>query len=147
MANRANQTNPRRGATLVEFTLTFLLFLVIVLTLLEMGRGIWTYTTLAHAARQAGRYAMVHGTENIGTLTGISDVAARHAQGLDTKQLTVSTQWNPRADTPKTDPSAVQRGDIVEVKLTYPFRLVTSPIVLKESTFTMSSTSRMVVAN
>lgn len=137
----------RRGATIVEFTLTFLLFLLVVLTLLEIGRGIWTYTTLAQAARQAGRYAIVRGSENPTTLDNIRTVVERHARGLEGSKITVNAVWNPYAATPNLDPSAVKRGDIVEIKLIYPFQLVSSPLVLAQSTVMMSSTTRMVVAN
>ena len=43
--------NGRRGATMVEFALFFLLFFVVTVALMELGRGMWTYTTVAHAAR------------------------------------------------------------------------------------------------
>lgn len=147
MRRQANKHRARRGATIVEFALTFLLFLLVVLTLLEIGRGMWTYTTLAQAARQAGRYAIVRGSENPTTLANIRTVVERHARGLDGSEISINAVWNPHDDTPNLDPSAVQRGDIVEIKLVYPFRLVSSPIVLAQSTLMMSSTTRMVVAN
>lgn len=143
---QANKRHARRGATIVEFALTFLLFLLVVLTLLEIGRGIWTYTTLAHAARQAGRYCIISGSENPTTIANIETVVKRHCMGLNLPDVSVSCVWNPAA-TPKLDPALVRRGDIVEIKVNYPFRLVTSPLVLAQSTLMMSSTTRMVVAN
>ena len=56
----------QRGATIVEFSLVFLLFVVILVALMEFGRAMWTYAMIAHATRQAGRYCMVHGTEKPG---------------------------------------------------------------------------------
>jgi hypothetical protein len=144
---QANKDHSRRGATVVEFALTFLLFLLIILTMLEIGRGIWTYTTLAQAARQAGRYAIVRGSENPTTLANIRTVVERHARGLEGSRISINAAWNPSAETPNLDPAAVNRGDIVEIKLIYPFQLVSSPIVLAQSTVMMSSTTRMVVAN
>ena len=61
----------QRGATIVEFSLVFLLFVVILVALMEFGRAMWTYAMIAHATRQAGRYCMVHGTENPATTYGV----------------------------------------------------------------------------
>ena len=44
----------QRGATIVEFSLVFLLFVVILVALMEFGRAMWTYAMIAHATRQAG---------------------------------------------------------------------------------------------
>ena len=52
----------RHGATMVEFSLVFLLFVVVLVALMEFGRAMWTYATIAHAARQGARYGMVHGS-------------------------------------------------------------------------------------
>ncbi len=41
----------RRGATVVEFSLVFMLFLVVITALIEFSRVMWTYATLAHVTR------------------------------------------------------------------------------------------------
>ncbi len=80
----------RRGATIVEFAFTFMLFLLIVLALMEIGRGIWTYTTLSHAARQTARFAQISGTiTGVTTTTQLEAVAARWAHGLNPADLTL----------------------------------------------------------
>ena len=144
---QANKHHARRGATIVEFALTFLLFLLVVLTLLEIGRGMWTYTTLAQATRQAGRYCIIRGSENPTTTANIETVVKRHCRDLNLPDVSVSCVWNPNDATPRLDPAQVRRGDIVQIKVNYPFRLVSSPLILAQSTLMMSSTTRMVVAN
>ena len=53
------QTQHRgRGQALVEFTLTALLFLLMLVMVLEVARILAAYVTLQHAARQAARYAV-----------------------------------------------------------------------------------------
>ena len=146
LGRRASRQHRRRGATIVEFALTFLLFLVMVLTLLEIGRGMWTFTTLAYATRQAGRHAIVRGSENPTTLANIRQVVERHARGLEGSLITIDAVWDPEGAA-RTDPALMKRGDIVQIRLNYTFRLVTSPLVLAQSTVPMGSTSRMVVAN
>ena len=56
------KTRRRRGTAIVEFTLVFMLFFVVLLTMIEMARGFWTYATIATATRQLGTYTQVHGT-------------------------------------------------------------------------------------
>lgn len=48
-----------RGQTLVEFAITLPIIVLIVLGLVDLGRGVFTYNTLAQSARQATRLAIV----------------------------------------------------------------------------------------
>lgn len=142
----------RRGATIVEFALFFLLFLTVAVGLMELGRGVWTYTTVAHAARAGARYAVVHGSLNpIGQDgTTIAEVVKANAVGLDPAEITVTTKYEKYdqvAGTWLTGSAYNERGNVVEVKVGYPFRLVTGPLVLAQNTLQLSSTSRMVVGN
>ena len=78
---RKQRSSPRRGATLVEFALSFVLFLMLMMAILEGAVMLWTYSTLAHATRQAGRYAMVHGARNPVTDKAVQDRVAANALG------------------------------------------------------------------
>ena len=149
-ASKNARRSGRRGAMIVEFALTFMLFFVIVLALMEMGRAIWTYTTLAHAARQTARFAQISGTvTGTTTLVELKEVADRWAHGLNPPDLTLDAQWIPpdSTDPVKTLPADAKRDDVVQINLIYNFRLISSPILLTRSTITMASTSRMVVSN
>ena len=145
--NRASRSG-RRGAVIVEFALTFMLFFVIVLALMEMGRAIWTYTTLSHAARQTARFAQISGTiTGTTTLVELKQVADRWAHGLNPPDLTLNAVWNPGEADETPNPANAEREDIVEINLQYNFKFISSPIILEASTLTLSSTSRMIVAN
>jgi Flp pilus assembly protein TadG len=50
-----------RGQALVEFAIIIPLFLVLLMGILDFGRVVWATTSLASAAREAARYAIVHG--------------------------------------------------------------------------------------
>ena len=54
---------PARGAgqSLVEFALVLPLFLTILIGMVDVGRAIWANNVVANAAREAARYAIVHG--------------------------------------------------------------------------------------
>ncbi len=51
--------------------------------------------------------------------------------------MTVTTTYNP----------ANLKGNIVEVRVQYPFRLVTGNLLLQNSTIDLGSTASMVIAN
>jgi hypothetical protein len=48
--------------SLVEFALVLPLFLLIVTGIFDVARAVWQENTLAYAAREGTRYAIVHGT-------------------------------------------------------------------------------------
>ena len=136
-------TARRRGAALVEFSLVFLLFVVVLVAMIEFGRGMWTYATIAHAARQGGRYCMVRGSFNPTSLTAVKTAVKKHCIGLDASQIGVTATWNGGAD-----PTAIERGDFVEVEVTYPFQFAAAGLLLEGSnSIAMSSKTRMVLLN
>lgn len=51
-----------RGQSLVEFALLLPLMLLIVTGLFDVARAVWEENTLAYAAREGTRYAIVHGS-------------------------------------------------------------------------------------
>jgi Flp pilus assembly protein TadG len=127
----------KQGAALVEFSLSFLLFLTLVIGLMELGRMVWAYTTIDHATRQAARYAMAHGSLNAATPEQIRKVLLSNAVGLDPKNILVKTTWS----------AAYERGNFVQVQGQYRFAPVTSRLILRQNSFWLSATSRMVIAN
>ncbi|MFL5755050.1 MAG: TadE/TadG family type IV pilus assembly protein [Chloroflexota bacterium] len=50
-----------RGQALVEFGLVVPVFLFILLGIVDFGRVVWANDSLANAAREGARYAIVHG--------------------------------------------------------------------------------------
>ncbi len=58
---RLDTSNRRRGSTFLEFTLVGIPIMLLLMTTVELARGMWTYNTLSHALRDATRYVIVHG--------------------------------------------------------------------------------------
>jgi Flp pilus assembly protein TadG len=127
----------RRGATITEFVLIFMIFLVLTAGLVEMGRGVWAYNTIAHATRQGVRFASIRGSENPTTAYEVRDAVRNAAIGLDRKRIEVRTTW----------PTGIERGEVVEVQVSYPFRLVSGSLILPQSSVTLRSSSRAILAN
>jgi hypothetical protein len=73
------QLNSRSGSTLLEFTLVGIPLVFILISIFEVSRGMWIYTTLAHAVKEGNRFAIVHGNNctNFPNSCGkrISDIA------------------------------------------------------------------------
>lgn len=92
----------RRGATMVEFSLTFILFLFLILVTFEGGRAIWSFVTLTHAAREGARFAMVHGAANPLADSDIETRVKNQVPGLDKSNITVTTTWADADKTPGT---------------------------------------------
>jgi hypothetical protein len=53
-----------RGQALVEFALVALMLILLILSMLELIGMMHTYSTLADAAKEGVRYAIVHGSRN-----------------------------------------------------------------------------------
>jgi Flp pilus assembly protein TadG len=76
-----NRGDPRRGNSLLEFTLVGIPLIFILIATFEMSRGMWMYHTLAYAVKSGARYTVVHGQNcskapNACTVT-ISQIASR----------------------------------------------------------------------
>jgi TadE-like protein len=50
-----------RGQTLVEFAIVIPIFLTLLMGVVDFGRVVWAQSSLASAAREAARFAIVHG--------------------------------------------------------------------------------------
>ena len=50
------------GQSLVEFALVLPIFLLVITGLFDLARAVWQENTLAYAAREGTRYAIVHGS-------------------------------------------------------------------------------------
>ena len=92
---RVSGKRSNRGQTLVEFGLCAVLTVMLLLVVVEFGRMILVYTTLANAARIGVRYAMVHGSNHLATTTDVQNVVNNYlgAAAIDTSSATVSTTY------------------------------------------------------
>ena len=138
----------RRGSTIVEFAFTFILFIVVLMALMELGRGMWTYATLAHAARQAGRYCMVRGSQNPAVASELRSLVEKNCRGLEPSSIQLESKWkDPDDGTVRAGISEVERGDVIELKVKYPFQLMTGNLIVGQQSLTMSAKTQMIVAN
>ena len=94
---RSDKHRLQRGQATVEFALTIVLLLMVVIGILEFGRIVWLYNTLSNLSREIARYtiAVQHQREPTGDIqtagTILGDVVPRYATGLDTRYLVAGT--------------------------------------------------------
>ena len=124
----------QRGSALVEAGLTLVAFMTVIFGMMEFGRMVWAYNLVSHAAREATRYAMVHGrnSSHPATAADITSVAKTQAVGLSPSNLTVAVSWIPDN----------KPGSAVKVALQYSFGAVTG--VVGSGTF--GSTSQVIIS-
>lgn len=60
-ARTGNRRERTAGQSLVEFALVFPIFFAILIGMVDVGRAVWANNAVANAAREAARYAIVHG--------------------------------------------------------------------------------------
>ena len=76
-----------RGGSLIEFALISFMFVILLAGVVEMGRMVLVYTTIANAARAGARYAIVHGKDRSGP--GATGVNGPSGPGTTTQVETV----------------------------------------------------------
>jgi len=136
-----------RGQTYAEFMMTVLPALSLIFGVISFAMTVYTWSFLSNAARDAVRYAIVHGSKSTSPATSdtIQTLVRSEAKGLTGSSITVSTCWNPKAP-PNQCPGPTGNntpGNVVSVKVSYsfhpfyPFNNVTLPL---------SSAAQMVIS-
>jgi Flp pilus assembly protein TadG len=129
------------GQAIVEFALTALIFLTLLVFALDGSRIFWNYLTVTEAARVGARYAIVHGALSTspagpGNDTALINHVKSKAAGLDPARMTVTPTW----------PGGNGVGRSVTVSVTYPVQPITR-LFWSDRTFTLSAQSTMVIQN
>lgn len=147
MSARSGTREGERGATMVEFALTALLFLTLVFGVIGFGQALSTYDLVANAARVGSRYAMVRGSacpaaDCPATATSIQTYVRSKSVGINTANLSVTPTYQADAAAGCTT-AANSPGCIVDVTVSYP--AVKFNLIPKYS-FTFTSSSQMLIS-
>ena len=131
------------GQSLVEFALVLPLLLLIITGLFDLARATWQENTLAYAAREGTRYAIVHGSGSVdGTVVWpghdqpVVDSVRSAAVGVPNVGVVVS--W--------VDSGCYDRNCRVAVDATAPFVPIPSHFLLGDTfQFTLKGGSMLVI--
>jgi len=131
----AKRRRSQAGNTMVETALVITCYLMIVFGIIEFSQATFAWNFVSYAARNATRYASVHGatSQTIATAQSVTNVVLAQAVALNASNLTVSTTWTPNN----------QPGSTVQVKVSYLYKPLL--VVVFPSVQTFSSTSQMVI--
>jgi len=135
-------TRPDLGQALVEFSLSVLIFLVLVLSLFDFGRAIFMYNGVSQAAREIARTASVEYSATVGASQEVTDT-------IDVQKALVPALGDPVFDC--VDSAGVSQPldqcdseeDYVKVTISAPYSPVT-PLLSFLGSFDLSSSSTII---
>ena len=111
--NKKGLWREQRGVAAVEFAFIAPALLLLTVGIIDVGRMMWTASTLDHAAREGARFATVRGAQSVQP-TNQSEVeafVASRAIGIDPDNLSVQVNWSPDAN----------RGSTVTITVGYQY--------------------------
>ncbi len=128
-----------RGQALVEFSLAVTIFLVLIMAIVDLGRGIYQFNGVSEAAREIARVTSVHPGSTLGT-------SAETAAVVQTQRQLIPSLGIPTFTCVDIAGAAVagtcRPGDVVRVQISAPWSAVT-PLLGLAGTWTLSSHSSM----
>ena len=128
------------GQSGAEFGKIVLYFMIFIFATMQGVGVLNAYNFVTYAARDAARYAMVHGATSPSPASSddIKKFVIAEAQGIDTSplKLTVTTTWTP--------PNNKNPGSVVNVTVAYNFAPFTR--IASNVTWSVRSTSKMVIS-
>jgi len=155
-----------RGNTIVEFAVVIIIILTFLFGIMDFARFVYTYHFVSEVAREATRYSVVRGSKYAGVactaavpfdceVMATSGYVTPYVQsitppGINSTNLAVTTTWpsiTPDGTTTLcTAPNPIDSpGCYVKVTLTYPFHFMLPFLPASTKTYTITSTSEMVI--
>jgi len=124
------------AGTLVEFAVVFPILMVLLFGVFELGFLFYAQHTLAAAARDGTRYAVVRSTRSgsVATVDSVRNFVMSRIPFRNLGGITVAATW-PQGNTP---------GNPVRVNVQYAFRPITGLGILGNQT--LRSSSQMVIS-
>jgi Flp pilus assembly protein TadG len=130
--------NDEPGQAMVEFALTVTLFVLLVMGILDLGRGIFVYNGVSEAAREIARVTSVHPGSTLGNSPETAAVVAA-------QQRFVWNLSNPTFSCVDIDGTAIsgqcEPGDWVRVDVSATYTPITPVLTVLVGTKVLSSSS------
>lgn len=145
----------RRGAAAVEFAFVGPVVLLLVIGLLVGGMGVFRYQSVAHLAREASRFAAVHGglyeremEQPAADEESVKNFVLSSASALDPKKVECEVRWLYPDKMPlRADPDSEPPGQRILVnKVTVTVRYEWLPEAFLIGPIPLSSTSEMPIS-
>lgn len=90
----------RRGVAALEFAFIAPALFLLTVGIIDVGRMMWTASTLDHAAREGARFATVRGAKSPQPTNQaeVEAFVADNAIGVDPANLSVTVNWTPNSN-------------------------------------------------
>ena len=117
----------RRGAAMVEMALVLPVFLMLVLGIIEFGRGMMVANLVTNSAREGARMAVLDGSTNTEVTTAVQTfLVSAIGHGISSADITTTITVTAAAGNPNPAnnvANAISR-DLITVKVSLPFNKV-----------------------
>jgi Flp pilus assembly protein TadG len=154
-----------QGSALTEYAIVLIVLLTFLFGIMDFSRFLYTYHFVSDIAREGTRYAVVRGatfgtTSCASTSTFACNATAVNVQsyvqgltppGITPSSLTVTTTWPGTAPAGAATSCNTANGNnspgcLVQVAVSYPYKFMLPFLPKSSSTWTVSSTSVMVIS-
>jgi len=128
------------GGALVEFTIAASIFLLLLFGIMDLGRAMWMFGTVAHVAKEGARYGIVQGSDVNSTLAATQSAVTTYVQneatnyGIGTVTVSFPSVNGCNANN--------NPGSCIAVQVSCQFK----PVLWILSTITLTSNSQMVIS-
>jgi Flp pilus assembly protein TadG len=151
-----------RGDSLVEFSISISVLLMVVFGVIDCSRALYSYHFVSYAAQQGARYAMVRGGDWPSTCSSATSYACQASTanirsyvqsqaplGITASSITVTPTWpqqtvNGSGTGCNTTATQADQGCLVKVQVSYTFRFMLP--YLPTAGLGMTASSEQVVA-
>ena len=134
----------QRGAEIIELAFTLVYFIIIIMTIIEGSRLVYSYTSTNYLAREAVRYAVVRGSKakemDTGGLRTDVPVNQDHIRSFIRNQGVLQGLKDENIIATFSDDQYKKPGSTVTVSVSYPF--ATGVPLLSIFNFTLSSSAQ-----
>lgn len=135
-----------RGAALVEFALSSILFFTVLFGVMDFGLAIWRYNMTADLAQEGVRWASVHGSHSTSpaSTSDVQTYVQSRALGMSVTVTTTSVNGSRQCTATSVNPSTLSEGSgiCVLVQTWYTRGTVLIPV----SSLTLHSQAQMMMA-
>lgn len=147
MRKRVSEVGSRRslsGQAATEFGMAVVPLMLMMTGTIFFGLGVYSYNFVAQSARDATRYASVHGSSSSSPATSdsIRSFVIAEAKDITSSQLTVTTNWWNKSGDSVASGSSAGPGGKVKVTVTYTLQ----PFYPVKTALSLSSSSQMVIS-
>lgn len=86
--------NPEQGVATIEMALILPIMMLLTIVIVELGFGLWNFSTLTYANREGARFAAVNSSEP-NVVSDCKNLIIATAAGLHLTNSQINISWNP----------------------------------------------------